>query len=146
MINEPFVIQRTFNASVEKVWKAITDKSEMKKWYFDIAEFKLQVGFEFRFIAGNNEKKWLHICKITEIVQEKKLTYSWRYDGYNGISYVTFELYPEGSKTRLKLTHSDLESFPQDVPEFKKENFAEGWNYIVGTSLKEYLEKKESLL
>ena len=146
MINEPFVIQRTFNASVEKVWKAITDKSEMKKWYFDIAKFKLQVGFEFQFIAGNNEKKWLHICKITEIVQEKKLTYSWRYDGYNGISYVTFELYPEGSKTRLKLTHSDLESFPQDAPEFKKENFAEGWNYIVGTSLKEYLEKKESLL
>ncbi len=144
--NEPFVIERIFNASVEKVWKAITDNNEMKKWYFDIAEFKLQIGFEFRFVAGSNEKQWLHICKITEIDQQKKLTYSWRYDGYAGVSYVTFELFPEGSKTRLKLTHSDLESFPQDVPELKKENFAEGWNYIVGTSLKEYLENKESLL
>jgi len=149
-VSREISISRLLNTSVEKVWKAITDKDEMKQWYFDIADFQLQIGFEFRFYAGSKEKQWLHVCKITEIVAGKKLTYSWRYDGYSGISYVTFELFNEGDvadckagKTRVKLTHSGLESFPgETVPELKKENFAEGWNHIVGTSLKEYLEKK----
>lgn len=143
MMNDPFVIERTFNASIEKVWKAITEKDEMKKWYFDIAEFTLQVGFEFQFYAGDAKKQWRHVCKIIEIAPGKKLTYSWRYDGYPGISYVTFELFSEENKTRLKLTHAGLESFPgETVPELKKENFAEGWKQIIGTSLNEYLEKK----
>ena len=42
MTNEPFVIERVFNAPPEKVWKAITDKNAMKQWYFDIAEFELR--------------------------------------------------------------------------------------------------------
>ncbi len=142
MKDEPFVIERSFNAPVEKVWKTITDKDEMKQWYFDLKEFNPEVGFEFQFIAGDEKKQWLHLCKITEVVKEKKLTYSWRYDGYSGISYVTFELFPEGNATRLKLTHAGLETFPGDtVPGLKKENFAKGWEYIIGTSLKEFLEK-----
>ena len=140
MKSEPFVIERTLNAPIAKVWKAITDKDEMKKWYFDLAEFKPEVGFEFQFLAGDEKTKWLHLCKVTEVDTGKKITYSWRYDGYTGISYVTFELFPEGKFTRLKLTHAGVESFPS-VPEFKKENFVEGWTQIIGTSLKEYIEK-----
>lgn len=142
MKNEPFIIERTYNAPVEKVWNAITDKSEMKQWYFDLAEFKPEVGFEFQFYGGTKEKQWLHLCKITEVVPKEKLTYTWKYDGYTGISYVTFELFAEQNKTRLKLTHAGLESFPTDqVPEFKKENFVEGWTDLIGRSLKEFLEK-----
>lgn len=142
MKNEPFIIERTYNAPVEKVWNAITDKSEMKQWYFDLAEFKLEVGCEFQFYGGTKEKQWLHLCKITEAVPKEKLTYTWKYDGYTGISYVTFELFAEENKTRLKLTHAGLESFPTDqVPEFKKENFVEGWTDLIGRSLKEFLEK-----
>ena len=141
MKNEPFTIERTFNASVEKTWKAITDGNQMKQWYFDLAGFKPEVGFEFQFVAGSEKKQWLHICKVTEVVPREKLTYSWRYDGYDGISYVTFELFPEGRATRLKLTHAGLESFPSNVPELAKENFAEGWEQIIGKSLKEFVEK-----
>ena len=141
--NEPFVIERIYNAPVNKVWKAISDKTEMKQWYFDLAEFKTEVGFEFQFYAGDEKKQWLHFCKITQVVPGRKLSYSWRYDGYPGISYVSFELFPDADKTRLKLTHTGLESFPGDtVPELRKENFAEGWTQIIGTSLKEFLEKE----
>ena len=143
MNNEPFVIERTFNAPAAKVWKAITDKNEMKQWYFDLAEFKPEVGFEFQFLGGDDKKQWLHLCKVTEVIKEKKLTYSWKYESYGGISYVTFELFQEGNKTRLKLTHTGLESFPVDeVPEFEKENFVEGWNQIIGKSIKEFVERK----
>ena len=141
MKNEPFVIERTYNAPVEKVWKAITDKEDMKQWYFDIAEFKPEVGFEFQFEGGKEDKCYLHLCKITEVIPRKKLQYSWRYDGYEGNSFVTFELFAEGNKTRLKLTHEGLETFPISNPDFAKENFVEGWTYLIGTSLKEFAEK-----
>jgi uncharacterized protein YndB with AHSA1/START domain len=124
------------------VWKAITNKEDMKQWYFDLAEFKPEVGFEFQFEGGKNQDcMYLHLCKITEVIPNKKLAYSWRYDGYAGNSIVTFELFPEGDTTRLKLTHQGLETFPQDVEDLRKENFAEGWNHIIGKSLKEFVEK-----
>jgi uncharacterized protein YndB with AHSA1/START domain len=141
MKNEPFVIERTFNAPVEKIWKAITDKAQMKPWYFDLESFKPEVGFEFSFKGGPDERQYLHLCKITEVIREKKLTYSWRYDGYVGNSFVTFELFPENGKTRLRLTHEGLETFPASNPDFAKKNFAEGWTAIIGTSLKDFLEK-----
>ena len=138
MENKPIIVERVFNAPVSKVWKAITDKAEMKDWYFDLAEFKPEVGFKFQFMGGTEEKQYLHLCEITDVVPEKKLTYSWRYDGYEGNSFVTFELFEEGNQTRLKLTHRGLESFP-DNPDFAKSNFEDGWDQIINTSLKNYL-------
>jgi len=33
---EPLVIERTFNAPIARVWKALTDAEEMRRWYFDM--------------------------------------------------------------------------------------------------------------
>lgn len=140
MKNEPLVLERTFNAPIDKVWKAITDKDNMKQWYFDLAEFRPEVGFEFQFTGGTEEHSYLHLCRITEVEPGRKLTYSWRYEGYAGNSFVTFELFPEGDKTRLKLTHTGLETFPASNPDLRRENFEAGWTQIIGTNLKDYLE------
>lgn len=136
---EPFIIERTYQAPVEKVWNAISDRDQMKQWYFDLAAFKPEVGFEFQF-EGGKEQIYVHLCKVVEVIPGRKLKYSWRYKGYEGNSFVTFELFPEGNKTRLKLTHEGLETFPTN-PDFAKKNFATGWTQIIGTSLKEFLEK-----
>jgi uncharacterized protein YndB with AHSA1/START domain len=141
MKTQPFIIERTYNAPIARVWRALTDKDEMKQWYFDLKEFKPEVGFKFQFWGGDEKKKYLHLCEITEVVPNKKLTYSWRYDGFTGESFVSFELFPEGNKTRLKLTHEGLETFPADEPALARKNFEWGWNQIIGTSLKEFLEK-----
>ena len=140
--DKAIVFEQTFNAPIEKVWQAITDRDQMKAWYFDLAAFKAEVGFEFQFEGGKDGRTYMHLCKITEVVVGKKLTYSWKYKGYEGISFVTFELFPEGNKTRLKLTHAGLESFPASNPDFAKENFVTGWTEIIGTSLKTFLEKQ----
>jgi uncharacterized protein YndB with AHSA1/START domain len=141
MKEEPIVVERTLDAPIGKVWKALTDKDQMKEWYFDLSAFKPELGFEFQFEGGKDDRRYLHLCKVTELVKEKKITYSWRYDGYEGISYVSFELFAEGDKTRLKLTHKNLESFPKSNPDFAKENFDKGWTQIIGSSLPAYLEK-----
>ncbi len=138
---DPVIKEVLLSAPASKIWEAITSREQMKAWYFDLAEFKPEVGFEFQFEGGKDGKCYLHLCKITEVIPLKKLSYSWRYDGYPGTSLVTFEIFAEGNKTRLKLTHEGLESFGTDNPDFAKENFVEGWNQIVGESLKKYVEK-----
>ena len=141
MNSEPFVIERTYHAPVEKVWEAITDKEQMRQWYFNIAEFKPEVGFEFTFDASNEDKTYTHLCKIKEVILNKKLAYTWRYKDYQGNSTVTFELFEEGDKTRLKLTHTGLETFPANKKDFARESFTAGWTHIIGTSLKNFVEK-----
>jgi len=142
MKNEAFVIERVYNASPASVWKAITDKDQMKHWYFDLADFKPQVGFEFEFAGkGHKGEQYLHLCKITEVIAGRKLAYSWRYRDQGGNSLVTFELFEEGDKTRLKLTHEGLGTFPAYNADFARESFAAGWTELIGTSLKEFVEK-----
>jgi uncharacterized protein YndB with AHSA1/START domain len=141
MKSEPFIIERVYDAPVEIIWKAISDRDEMKNWYFDLKEFRAETGFEFSFYGGADDREYLHLCKVIDVEPNKKLSYSWKYDGYTGESKVTFELFPEGDKTRLKLTHEGLETFPVANADFRKENFVQGWTEIIGTSLKEYVVK-----
>ncbi len=140
MKRDPIVIERTLNASIEKEWKAITDKNQMKKWYFDLSDFNPEPGFEFQFVGGKDDKSYLHLCKITELVPGKKMQYSWRYEGYEGNSFVTFELFAQGDKTRLIFTHEGLETFPASNKDFVRENFVEGWTTIIGELLPKFVE------
>ena len=135
---EILVFEHSFRATPETIWKALTDKESMKKWYFDIAAFKAEPGFDFEFSGGKDGRSYRHLCKVIEAQPNKKLCHSWRYDGYEGISYVTWDLSPEGTGTRLRLSHEGLKSFPA-VPDFAIANFREGWKHILHTGLVKYL-------
>ena len=138
----PFEIERLLHAPIEKVWSAISSKDEMDNWYFKIDSFKPVVGFTFQFSGtGRKGETYIHHCEIKEVVPMKKISYTWRYEGIPGNSLVEFELTPEGNKTKLKLTHTGLETFVTDNPDFAKTSFVEGWTHIIGKSLPEYLKK-----
>jgi uncharacterized protein YndB with AHSA1/START domain len=106
---------------------------------FDLKEFKPEIGFEFEFVIEHKGMNYHHLCKVTEVIPQKKIAYTWRYKGHDGDSLVAIELFADGEKTRLKLTHEGLETFPQ-TPQFARNNFVEGWTQIIGSSLKEFLE------
>ena len=137
---EAVVIERTFNAPVERVWKALTDVAQMRQWYFDLKEFKPEVEFEFQFVVEHEGTTYDHRCKVTDVIPQKKLAYTWRYKGHEGDSLVTFELFVDGDKTRLKLTHEGLETFPK-TSAYARENFEKGWTEIIGSELKQFVEK-----
>ena len=137
----PVIIERSFNAPVETVWKAITDVDSMKQWYFaTLDSFKPEVGFETQFNVRHDEKDYLHIWKVTEVVPGKKITYNWKLGGRPGDSFVTFELFVEGNKTKLKLTHKGLETFaPESNPDLARGNFVQGWTHF-SSALKQFVE------
>jgi uncharacterized protein YndB with AHSA1/START domain len=139
---EPIILERILDAPVGRVWTALTDVDQMREWYFDLKEFKPQVGFEFEFIVEHDGNTYHHLCRVTDVVPGKKIAYTWRYKGEPGDSLVTIELSPEGEKTRLKLTHSGIETFPK-TPAYARKNFEAGWTSIIGTELKQFVEQKQ---
>jgi uncharacterized protein YndB with AHSA1/START domain len=134
------VIERTLNAPVARVWKALTDVDQIREWYFDLKEFRPEVGFEFGFVVEHEGNTYDHRCKVTEVIPQTKIAYTWQYEGHEGNSLVTIELTPDGDKTRLKLTHTGLDTFPR-TPSFARENFEKGWTQIIGSELKQFVEK-----
>jgi uncharacterized protein YndB with AHSA1/START domain len=137
---QALVVERIFNAPIEKVWNAITDKKQIREWFFDISEFKLEPGFEFQFIGGKGNVNYLILCKVIEVINGRKLSYSWRYEGFRGDSQVTFELFPEADGTRLKLTHQGLETFPMSKRGFLNGYFIPDWEEFILGKMKNILE------
>jgi len=138
-MDTPFLIEQVYDAPIEKMWQALTDKDKIKEWYFpQLKKFKPIVGFKFEFTddGSNYKKEW----RVTQVEEGRKLAHSWSYKDYPGSSEVTFELFEEGNKTRLKLTHTGLASFPRD-PHFAQHRFEDGWKQIIGSNLKNYLKK-----
>jgi uncharacterized protein YndB with AHSA1/START domain len=140
--SEAVILERTLNAPVAKVWKALTDVDQMRQWYFDLKEFKPQVGFEFEFVVEHEGNTYHHLCRVTEVIPQQKIAYTWRYKGEPGNSLVTFELFAEGDKTRLKLRHSGIETFPK-TPAYARKNFETGWTAILDSELKQFVEQKQ---
>lgn len=142
IMHENVTVAKRINAPVEKVWKALTDKAQMKEWYFDISDFDLGVHREFNFYEPGKEKKYHHHGEILEIVPNEKLKHTWTYPEFTKEkSIVKWELEKDGEGTMVTLTHKGLENFSHLGPDFQKESFENGWNDILGRSLKDYLEK-----
>lgn len=141
METSPVIVERHFNAPISEMWNALTDNEKLKQWYFKLPEFRAEPGFEFSFIGGDEKISYLHLCRVVEAVPEKKLSYTWRYEGIPGITLVTIELFAEADGTLLRLTHEGLELLAEAGSGFAKSNFVEGWNYFVNDALKNFIEK-----
>ena len=135
------VIERTFDAPIARVWDALTDVEQVRHWYFDLKEFRAEVGFEFEFTVEHEGNTFRHLCRVIEAAPPTKVAYTWRYHGHEGNSTVTFALSAQGEKTRLKLTHEGLESFPR-TPQFARKNFEGGWTSI-SADLQQFVERQK---
>jgi uncharacterized protein YndB with AHSA1/START domain len=136
----PIVVERLLDAPLSLVWKAITDNEAMKQWYFDLPGFKPTVGYEFTFIGKSKTREYIHLCKITEVIPERRLQYSWVYKDEPGSSLVTFELEPAGDQTKLTLTHEGLHTFPANA-DFARSNFEGGWDSFINKKLVAFLQQ-----
>jgi len=131
-----------YNVPIEKVWQALINKDEMRKWYFpQLQKFEPIVGFKFQFddTSAEYQKEWI----VTKVAEGRTLAHSWAYKGYQGNSEVIFDIFSEENKTKLRVTQTDLESFPNH-PHFKRERFEWGWDNLLGQNLKHLLENKNN--
>ena len=129
----PIIVEATFDVSIHKVWKTITELDQMKQWFFEnIPKFKPEVGFKNEFIVQSGEQKFTHLWKILEVIPEQKIIYQWRYAEYPGEGKVTFDLVKGGDRSKLSIISEGMHSFPQSIPEFSRESCIGGWKYFMG--------------
>lgn len=140
-LSDPITVSQSFDLPKEVVWSAITEHDQLVQWFFDkIPEFRAEVGFETSFLIDLGERQFTHLWKIIDVIPNQKIVYSWRYAEYpEGDGLVSFDLSGDKESTNLTVTASGTETFPQDIPEFKRESGVEGWTYFIQESLKNYL-------
>jgi uncharacterized protein YndB with AHSA1/START domain len=75
--------------------------------------------------------------KVLEIIQDKKLSYTWNVDEYPGFPETivtwTLESLDGGNKTKIMLVHSGLVGDFGDVED--------GWSYFIGRLAEHYKKK-----
>lgn len=142
-MSNPIEIQSVVNASPERIWKALTDKNEMKSWYFDIPDFVAEVGAVFNFYEPGDHKKYHHAGEVLEVLPNEKLSYTWTYPDFSiEKTVVTWEIIQiENGETVVKITHKETDRFDGLGENFSRKSFAEGWSGILNQSLKPFLER-----
>ena len=140
-MHDNVVIKQRVNAPIAKVWSALTDSSQMKNWYFDIADFSTDLHTEFSFYEPGGENKYQHHGQILEVIPQEKLKYTWSYPEFSkDKTIVKWILQDEGDQTLVILTHKGLENFDHLGEEFHKEQFEKNWTEIVAEKLKNFVE------
>ncbi len=139
-IQEAIIVKQNFQTSIESVWNAITDLEQMQQWYFPaISEFKAEVGFTTRFLIQNEGRNFTHIWKITEVIHQKQISYTWNFEEYPGQGLSTFTLTKKGKEVELTLQNVVIDYFPEEIPEFKRESGVAGWHYLIKQNLVKFL-------
>lgn len=135
------ILERVYNAPAAKVWSALTDVNKLRQWYFNVTGFEPKVGYKFEFAGEADCVEYLHLCEVTEVKENRKIAYSWTYEGLEGHSVVSWELFPDGDKTKVVITHVGLETFPKNK-DFTRESFTGGWTYFLEEALEKFLAKE----
>ncbi|MBE8712574.1 SRPBCC family protein [Sphingobacterium hungaricum] len=135
-------VERTYNAPLNVIWEALTNKEKLKLWYFDIPNFKLEEGAVFSFIVKGKDKDFFHECTVTKVVDNQLFQHTWTHPNESdGTSLLTWKLIPRGEATLVRLTHEGVESFAHAGQAFSRLNYELGWEELLGQSLSNYLEK-----
>ena len=137
-------MEQEYPASVQDVWKALTDRESLKQWYFDFDEnFDLEPNHVFEWRAGTKGgEQWLHRGVFKEVIPLRKLSHSWEYPGYAGYSVVHWILEPtQHGTTTLLFRHEFPTPFDPDVEALQRHHFVNGWTLILNNSLRDYLSK-----
>ncbi len=143
-VQNDIVIYRVFNLQGNKVWKALTEAVQFKKWWgpkgFTSPSSKMEASVGGKYLncmVSPEGKEYWSTGVVKELVPEKKLVITDNFSDEKGnvkpASYydipgnwpkellITFELEEADGATKLKLTH-------EGVPEEMHEECKKGWN------------------
>jgi uncharacterized protein YndB with AHSA1/START domain len=100
--------ERTFDATPEELWAALTEPGQLRGWLAEARRFEPFEGgaVELRFGDGEDERAY---GTVRVFDPPRVLEYSWDWPGEDG-SIVRYELVPQGEATLLVLDHRGLPS------------------------------------
>lgn len=128
------------NASPEVVFRALTDEAELTHWFSnERIVLEPQVGGAWMLKNCRSDIGNIHTMrgKVLEIIQDKKLTYTWNVDEYPDLPETivkwTLEPLDGGRMSKIILVHSSLANYYDDADR--------NWTYFI-RRLVEHCEKR----
>ena len=104
----------TINAPLSKVWKAATDKDDIKKYFFGTeVNTDWKVGSPIVFSGEYEGKSYVEKGVILSFDKENELSYTYLASGWEdkpeNYNKITYQLKDEGNgHTKLKITQSNI--------------------------------------
>jgi uncharacterized protein YndB with AHSA1/START domain len=114
---ESLHIERTYQASAEKVFAAWTSEEVLRRWWraerdweTTEAEVDLRVGGDVRVVMRDPEKGVDHGGggKYTEIDPPQRLAFTWLWDGDTRRTLIEIDFVESDGATTVRFTHSGL--------------------------------------
>lgn len=149
-----FVYATLIRTTPEKLWEALTNGDFSEKYWFGFrVQFDLKPGGRMSIVPpeGSDHHCGDHAGEVLECEPGRKLVYTWKQADTpeiaakrDGLSRVTYELFPMGPLVKLLLTHENL--LPEDVESdpMKMRGINNGWPAVL-SSLKSLLETGEAI-
>jgi uncharacterized protein YndB with AHSA1/START domain len=117
-------VQHVYSQAPARVWRALTDPQLVARWW-TAGDVRAEVGHRFDMDMGPWGKQPFEVIAVEP---ERLLRYRFAETTIN--TTITWELTPEGSGTRLTLTH---EGFDLDSPMARRafEGMKPGWPAVL---------------
>lgn len=120
---DTFVLTRTLNAPVERVWAFFTQAEKRARWFtggddltangqdfaFLFAHFRITDETPPERWAAMKSKEFSMRGRVLAFEPPRLIAFTWG-DGDDPVSEVRFEFTPHGAQTLLTLTHTKIES------------------------------------
>jgi uncharacterized protein YndB with AHSA1/START domain len=143
-LQKEIVINRVFDLPINKVWRALTEPEQFKKWWgpegFSCPSSKMEArvgGKYLNCMRGPDGKEYWSTGVVKEFIPEKKLVVTDSFSDEKGniksaSEYgmpgdwpkellITFQLQEDDGATKLKLEH-------EGIPKEMREECIKGWN------------------
>jgi len=115
VIHDTVVVERSYPASAQRVYRAWTDPAELERWYVPgderwtakMLEHDFRVGGGKRFTFGPPDETFVEDCHYVDIVPERRICYAMtisRGDTRITVSMVTVELVSRGRRCDVRVT------------------------------------------
>ena len=137
--SQSYSFEKDIHAPVSQVYQAFTNSSLVRQWLSDVAIMNARLG-GYIFLAWNSG--FYASGEFTEMVPNKKLTFTWSGRNEPGPTKVEVNLFTKGDNTQVQLIHSGIgpgEEWDTMVTELR-----EGWTSGL-ENLASVLEKGEDL-
>jgi uncharacterized protein YndB with AHSA1/START domain len=131
-IHGSFTVERVYDASPARVFKAFADPASKARWFVGPAGWQ-EIEREMDFRAGGQEiaqgkfpngRETKFVARYHEIVPNERLVYVYdmHVDGvFMSVSLATIELTPQSAKTLLRITEQAVFIDGQDGNESRRE-------------------------
>lgn len=125
--------QQQFSFPMARVWKAISEGEQISAWFIK-ADFKPEKGYQYTF----THEKTVIKGEVKEVKPMTVLVYTWRIEGSEVVTTVSWKLEENDKGTLLTLEHSGISQYPGQTAVTMFQNFDGGWDNCI-TNLEKYL-------